>query len=164
MKLLYAIVFAFFPLAAPVAAPAQSDVSLLRALCSYDYYEDAAGDCSATSAGEVFTLETILEKYGAIIARDTDDEIVVFYFNDPEDIPVGSTYPHGGNLTAKNPIVSEDDSSGETATEQGPIAFRVVTPPMENGDEAADEVATTGPTARTISTSPGGVDDNRAIE
>jgi hypothetical protein len=62
--------------------------------------------------------------------------------------------------------VSEDESSAETATEQAPIASRVVTPesPMENGDEAADEVTTTGPTARTISTSPNRVDDNSAIE
>jgi hypothetical protein len=167
LKLLYAIALSFFPISAPAAAPAQSpDMSLLSALCSDDYYEDTAGDCSVISAGEGITLEVILETYGAIITRDTDDEIVVLYLTDPEDIHVGSTYPRSENLTAKNPIVSEDESSGETAAEQGPIASRVVTPesPMENGDEAADEVTTTGPTAWTISTSPGRVDDNRAIE
>ena len=168
MKLLYTMAFSLFTLAAPVATPAQSvDALLLSALCSDDYYEDTADHCNTISAGEVFTLEAILEKCGAIITRDTDDEIVVFYLTDPENIPVGSTYPRGGeNLTTQNPIVSEDESSAKTATEQGPIASRVVTPesPMENGDEAADEVTTTGPTARTISASPGRVDDNRAIE
>jgi hypothetical protein len=151
-------------MSAPAAAPAQSPgMSLLSALCSDDYYEDTAGDCSTISAGEVFTLEAILEKYGAIITRDTDDEIVVFYLTDPEDIPI---YPRGESPTAENAIETEDESSAETATEQGPIASRVVTPesPMENGDEAADEVTTTGPTARAISTSPGRVDDNRASE
>jgi hypothetical protein len=67
----------FFPISAPAAAPAQSpDMSLLSALCSDDYYEDTAGDCSTISAGEVFTLEAILKKYGAIITRDTDDEVL----------------------------------------------------------------------------------------
>jgi hypothetical protein len=165
LKLLYAIALSFFPVSAPAAAPAQSpDMSLLRALCSDDYYEDAAGDCSAISGGEVFTLEAILEKYGAIITRDTDDEIVVLYLTDAEDISVGSTYPRGENLTAKNPIVSEDESSVETATEQDSIASQVVTAEWSLEQVDADDVTTTGPTARSTPTSPGPVDDHRAIE
>jgi hypothetical protein len=50
-------------------------MTLLSALCSDDYYEDTAGHCSAISAGEVFTLEAILEKYDAIVTRDADVEI-----------------------------------------------------------------------------------------
>jgi hypothetical protein len=77
VKLLYAIALSLFPISAAGAAPAQSpDMSLLSALCSDDYYEDTAGDCSTISAGEVFTLEAILKKYGAIITRDTDDEVL----------------------------------------------------------------------------------------
>ena len=165
MKLLYAIALSLFPISAP-AAPAQSpDMSLLSALCSDDYYEDTAGDCSTISAGgEVFTLEAILKKYGAIITCDTDDEIVVFYLTDPEDIPVGSIYPRDESPTAENAIGTEDESSAETATEQEPSQVVAAESPIENGDEAADDVTTTGPTARSIPTSPGPVDDNRAIE
>ena len=159
LKLLYAIALSFFPISAPAAAPAQSPhMPLLSALCSDDYYEDTAGDCSTISAGEVFTLEAILKKYGAIITRDTDDEIVVFYLTDPEDIPVGSIYPHGESPIAENAIGTEDESSAETETDVAAES------PIENGDEAADDVTTTGPTARSIPTSPGPVDDNRAIE
>ena len=88
MKLLYAIAFAVFSVAAPVASPAQSlDLSLLPALCSDDYYEDTAGQCGAVSAGEVLTVEAILAKYGIIITRGTDDEVIVFYLDDLEDMP-----------------------------------------------------------------------------
>jgi hypothetical protein len=75
VKLLYAIASALFYVAAPVAAPAQSlDLSLMSALCSDDYYEDTAGQCGAISAGEVFTIEAILAKYGvrlhAVVLKD----------------------------------------------------------------------------------------------
>jgi hypothetical protein len=82
VKLLYAIASALFCVAAPVAVPAQSlDLSLISALCSDDYYEDTAGQCGAISAGEVFTIEAILAKYGIIIS-DTDDEVIVLYLDD----------------------------------------------------------------------------------
>jgi hypothetical protein len=56
VKLLYAVAFAFFPL----AAPAQTlDSSLLTALCHDDYFEDTAGQCRAMSAGEIQTIEAI---------------------------------------------------------------------------------------------------------
>jgi hypothetical protein len=168
VKLLYAIALSFFPLlAASVAAPAQSpDMTLLSALCSDDYYEDTAGHCSAISAGEVFTLEAILEKYGAIVTRDADVEIVVFCLTDPEDIPVGSIHPLGESPTAENAIVTEDESSAETAIGQNSIASHVVTAesPLEKGDGADDEVTTTGPTARRIPATEGPVDDNGTIE
>ena len=74
MKLLYAIAFAFFPL----AATAQTvDSSLLSALCHDDYFEDTTGQC-ITMATHQITIESILEKYGMIITRDTDDEIANF--------------------------------------------------------------------------------------
>jgi hypothetical protein len=167
VKLLYAIALSLFPVSAPAAAPAQwPDISLLSALCSDDYYEDTAGHCSAISAGKVFTLEAVLEKYGAIITCNPDDETVVFYLTDPEDMPVGSIYPRGENSTAENAVGTEDGSSAKTATEQDSIASQVVTAEwlLEQVDETADEVATPGPTARSIPTSPGSVDDHRAIE
>ena len=90
VKLLYAIAFAVFSVAAPVASPAQSlDLSLLSALCSDDYYEDTAGQCGAVSAGELLTVEAILKMYGVIITRDTDDKVIVI-LDDVEDLPVGS--------------------------------------------------------------------------
>ena len=128
MKLLYAIALSLFPISPPAAAPAQSpDMSLLSALCSDDYYEDTAGDRSVISAGKVFTLDVVLEKHGAIITRDTDKEIVVFYLTDPEDIPAGSIYPCGESPTVENAIGTEDESSAQTATERDSIASQVVT-------------------------------------
>jgi hypothetical protein len=87
VKLFAAIAFAFFPLAASIAASGPSpDVTLLTALCQDDYYEDTAGRCAAIYAGEVLTAEAVLEKYEVIV---TDDEFVVF-LDDTEDTPVGS--------------------------------------------------------------------------
>ena len=49
MKLIYAIAFAVFFVAAPVASSAQSlDLPLLSAQCTDDYYEDADGQCGAS--------------------------------------------------------------------------------------------------------------------
>jgi hypothetical protein len=44
VKLLYAMAFALFPLAAPAQSP---DTSLLTALCNDDYFEDTAGQCKS---------------------------------------------------------------------------------------------------------------------
>jgi hypothetical protein len=168
VKLLYTIALSFFALAAPVAAHAQSfEVSLISALCSDDYYEDTAGQCSALFAGEAFTLEAILKKYGATITPDADDEIVVLYLmDDPEDIPVGSVQPRTENPDTGEANVTDDESSAETAIEQESIASQVVDAesPHQNGDGAVDEVTITGPTARHIPASDGPIDDNRAIE
>jgi hypothetical protein len=159
VKLLYAIAFAVFFPAAPVASPAQSlDLSLLSALCSDDYYEDTAGRCTAISAGELLTVEAILAKYGVIIASDTDDEVIVFYLNDLDDIPVGSIEPRNEDAG-----LTGDKSCAEPANEQETIASRVITlePPSEIGGEVADDIATTGPTARSIPAAADPFEDNR---
>ena len=161
MKLLYAIASALFCVAAPVAAPAQSlDLSLMSALCSDDYYEDTAGQCGAVSAGEILTVETILKMYGVIITRDTDDEGIVFFLDDSEDMPVGSIQPRN-----EDAVLTDDKSNAEPANEQDTIASRVtVQPPIEIDGEAADDVITTGPTARRIPAAAESVDENRTIE
>ena len=162
MKLLYAIAFAVFSVAAPVASPAQSlDLSLLSALCSDDYYEDTAGQCGAVSAGEILTVEAILAKHGVIITRDTDDEVIVFFLDDPEDMPVGPVQPRN-----EDAVLTDDKSNAEPANEQDTIASRVITvqPPIEIGGEDADDITTTGPTARRIPAAAEPVDDNRTIE
>jgi hypothetical protein len=98
VKLLYAFAFALFPLAAPAQA---LDPSLLTALCHDDYFEDTAGKCSSAPTGEVLTIEAILEKYGAIVTRETDDESAIVYLTDPEDLPVGTT-PHAAKVPLRN--------------------------------------------------------------
>ena len=161
MKLLYAIASALFCVAAPAAAPAQLlDLSLMSALCSDDYYEDTAGQCGAISAGEVFTIEAILAKYGVVITGDTDDEVIVFLFDDLEDTPVGSIQPRNEDA------VSTDEKSTAEPAEQETIASKVVAvqPPPEVGGEAADDVTTTGPTARRIPAAAKPVDETRTIE
>ena len=163
MKFLYATAFALFSLAAAsVASPAQSlDPSLLSALCSDDYYEDRAGQCGAISAGEVFTIEAILAKYGVVITGDADDEVIVFLFDDPEEIPVGSIQPRN-----EDAVLTDDKSNADPTNEQDTIASKAVTvqPPLEVvGGEAPDDVTTTGPTARSIPAAANPVND-RTIE
>ena len=161
MKLLYAIASALFCVAAPVAAPAQSlDLSLMSALCSDDYYEDTAGQCGAVSAGEILTIETILKMYGVIITRDTDDKVIVI-LDDVEDLPAGSIESRN-----EDAVLTDDKSNAEPANEQDTIASRVITvqPPIEIGGEEADDITTTGPTARRIPAAADPVDDNRTIE
>jgi hypothetical protein len=76
VKLFAAIALAFFPLTAPMAAPALSpDIALLTALCQDEYHEDTAGRCTSIYAGEVLTVEAVLEKYEVIV---TEDEFIVF--------------------------------------------------------------------------------------
>jgi hypothetical protein len=165
VKLFCAIAFALFPLAAPVIASAQSlDVSLLSALCSDDYYEDTAGRCSVIASGKVLTLEAILEKYGFIISRESDDEVVVCYFDDSEDMPVGSIQPQSASPTAEDATVTDDKSNAEPANEQETIASRVITVDPPSEISGADDVTMTGPTARRIPAAAEAVDDNRTIE
>ena len=162
MKLIYAIAFAVSFVAAPVASSAQSpDLSLPSALCSDDYYEDTAGQCDAVSTGEVLTIETILAKYGVVIIGDTDEEVIGLYFDDLEDTPVGSIQPRN-----EDAVATDEKANAEPADEQETIASKVVTvqPPLEIGGEAADDVATTGPTARRIPAAAEPVDDTRTIE
>jgi hypothetical protein len=155
VKLLAAITSALFCVAAPVAAPAQSlDLSLMSALCSDDYYEDTAGQC-----GAIFTIEAILAKYGIVLTPTSDDELVVLYLDDLDDMPVGSVQPRNEEAAA-----TDEKSNAEPANEQETIASKVVTvqPPLEVvGGEAADDVTTTGPTARSIPAAANPVNDRR---
>jgi hypothetical protein len=89
MKLLYAVAFTLFPLAALAQSP---DASLLTALCHDDHFEDTAGQCKALTAKEDFTLEAIVAQYGEVISSDADDESV-FYLTDPEEVPLGAIRP-----------------------------------------------------------------------
>ena len=156
MKLIYAIAFAVCVVAAPLASAAQSpDQSLSPPLCSDDYYDETAGQCGSVSIGEVLTIEAILAKYGVIII---DGEIIALYFDDLDDMPVGSIRPRNEDA------VPPDD---EPANEQvDTIASRtiIVDPLSETGGEAADDITTTGPTAQSIPVAAETVDDNRTIE
>jgi hypothetical protein len=156
VKLVRVIAFAVFFVAAPVASPAQSlDLPLLSAQCTDDYYEDADGQCDALSAGEVLTIEAILAKYGVVITGDTDDEVIVFLFDDPEDMPVGSIRPRN-----EDAVPTDDDPSNE---QLDTIASKIiiVDPPSEIDGEATDDIATTGPSAQSIPVAAEPVDDNR---
>ena len=132
---------------------------MLSALCSDDYYEDTAGQCGAVSAAEVLTIEAILAKYGVIITCDTDDEVIVL--DDLDDMPVGSIQPRN-----EDAVLTDDKSNAEPANEQDTIASRVITvePSFEIDGEAADDITTTGPAARSIPAAAEPVEDNRTIE
>jgi hypothetical protein len=162
VKLVRVIAFAVFFVAAPVASPAQSlDLPLLSAQCTDDYYEDADGQCDVLSAGEVLTIEAILAKYGVVITGDTDDEVIVFLFDDPEDMPVGSIQPRN-----EDGAPTDDKANAAPANEQETIASRVIVlvAPSEISSEVADDVATTGSTARRIPAAAEPVEDTRTIE
>jgi hypothetical protein len=151
VKFLYATAFALFSLAAtPVACPAQSlDPSLLSALCSDDYYEDAAGLCSAPAPPEalpdVLTVEAIIEKYGVIVACDLNDVSVIALLADPDaSLSVGSIYPRRESPIAGNPIVTEDQTSADPSSEPATIASPIVTETqLRRKGEDADDVTTT---------------------
>jgi hypothetical protein len=143
VKLFAAIAFAVFPITAPMAAPAPSpDIALLTALCQDDYYEDTAGQCGSIYAGELLTVEAILELNGVAIV--TDDELVVF-FSDPEDTPVGSILPRNEGFTDEQALVTDEKSKAQPATET--VAAKVVPaePQFETIDERMDDVTMTGP-------------------
>jgi hypothetical protein len=153
---------AVFSVAAPVASPAQSlDLSLVSALCSDDYYEDTTGQCGAVAADEVFPIEMILTKYGIVITGDTDEDVIVLYLDDDlEDTPVGSIQPRN-----EDAVSTDEKSNAEPAKEQETIASRMIVleAPSAIGGEDADDVTTTGPTARSIPTAANPVND-RTIE
>jgi hypothetical protein len=171
VKFLYATAFALFSLAAaPVASPAQSlDPSLLSALCSDDYYEDTAGLCSSPAPPEglpdVLTVEAIIEKYGVIVACDLNDVSVIALLVDPDaSLFVGSIHPRRESPVSEKAIVTEDEISADPSSEPATIASPIVTETQlrQNG-EVADDVTSTGPTARSIPAAVEAVDD-RTIE
>jgi hypothetical protein len=160
VKFLCALASALFWVALPVAAPAQSpDLSLISALCSDDYYEDTAGQCSVISAdGEIF----ILTQYGIVIAGDTDENVIVLYLDDLEDTPVGTIQPRN-----EDAVATDDKTNAEPANEQETVASRVIMlePPSAIGGEVTDDVATTGPTARSVPAAAAEpVEDTHTIE
>src|SRR5262245_24072524 len=130
----------------------------MSALCSDDYYEDTAGQCSVISAdGEIF----ILTQYGIVIAGDTDEDVIVLYLDDLEDTPVGSIQPRN-----EGALVTDDKPNAEPADEQETIASRVIVleAPSAIGGEGANDVAAIGPTARSIPAAADVVDDHRTTE
>ena len=156
MRLIYAIAFAVFFVAVPMGSPAQSlDLPLPSAQCTDDYYEEADGQCDALSAGEVLTIEAILARYGIIATGRTDDEIIAFYLDDLDDMPVGSIRPRN-----EDAVPTDDDPSNE---QLDTIASRIiiVEPPFETGGEAADDITTTGPSTQSVPVAAEPVDDNR---
>jgi hypothetical protein len=164
VKLLYAVAFAMFPL----AAPAQTlDSSLQAALCQDDYFEDTAGECSAISAGEVLTIEAVLVKYGAVVTQGTDDEIAHVFFEDPEETPVGSIDSRSESPTAEHAILTDDGLDAEPALKEETIASKIATPvpQLEITTEDADDIATTGPSAeRSPAVAAAPVDDNPTVK
>jgi hypothetical protein len=132
----------------------------MSALCSDDYYEDTTGQCGAVSANEVLPIEMILTTYGVVITGDTDEEVIVLYLDDLEDTPVGSIQPRN-----EVSVSTDEKSIAEPAKEQETITPRVIVleAPSAIGGEDADDVATTGPTARRIPAVAEPVDD-RTIE
>ena len=150
VKALYAALALFF-VAAPTASSARSpDLSLSPPLCSDDYYEDTAGECGAVSAGEVLTIEAILAKYGVIVV---DGGVIVLYFDNLDDMPVGSIRP-------RNEDAGPTDEKFEAA-QQETIMSRVVTPDAQSeiDVEAVDDITTTGPAARRIPAAIGAADE-----
>jgi hypothetical protein len=164
VKLFAAIAFAFFPLTAPMAASAPSpEIALLTALCQDDYYEDTAGRCASIYAGEVLTVEAVLEKYEVIVA---DDEFVVF-LDDIEDTPVGSILPRNEGPTDEHAVVTDDEFKIQPATEQDTAAAKVVPtePQLETADECVDDIAMTGPaTQRSAPLAAAPVEDEPTTE
>jgi hypothetical protein len=124
----------------------------------------AAGDAyRAVRIGglaQVLTIEAIVAKYGVVITGDTDEEVIVLYLEDLEDMPVGSIEPRN-----EDAVSTDEKSKAEPVKEQETIASRVVMlePPSAIGGEVADD-ATTGPTARRIPAAAEPVDDTRTIE
>jgi hypothetical protein len=165
VKVLYAIVFALFA----QAAPAQTfESSLQAALCHDGYFEDAADRCSSISVDEGLTIETILDKSGAIIAHGTDEESAIFYLTASEDVPVGSIgHESSGEEYA---ILSDDESRADAAIEQKTIIAQIITAesPIEKLDSVvldADELEPTRPTAaHTAASTSGAFEDDWTIE
>jgi hypothetical protein len=158
LKLLYTIAFALFPLTALAQTP---DTLLLTALCHDDYFEDMAGQCRSLTAKEDLTIEEILAHYGEIISSDANDESV-FYFADPEDVPVGAIRPRQ-DTPSDDPIAREDDDRTADLTKESTAAQSVTIEfSHARGEQAVpntDEFAASGRTPTGILT-----DEDRTVE
>jgi hypothetical protein len=160
VKLLYAMAFTLFPL----AAPAQSlDTLLLTALCHDDYFEDTAGQCKALTAKEDLTLEAILAQYGEIISSDANDESV-FYLTDPEEVPVGAIRPRQSTRSDNAIAREDDDGTAGLTNEENTVAAQIITlesshKKIEHVDADGDDVATNGATPVGVATNTGILSD-----
>jgi len=113
----------------------------------------------------VLTVEAIIEKYGVIVACDLNDVSVIALLVDPDaSLSVGSIHPRRESPIAGKAIVTEDEISTDPPSEPATIALPIVTETQlrQNGEDA-DDVATTGPTARSVPAAAEAVDD-RTIE
>ena len=160
MKLLYAVVFTLFPLAASAQT---QDPSILAAVCNDDHCDDAIQG----SAAEVFSIEAILEKYCAVATCNTEDGVATVFLNDPEDVPVGSIEPPTEIPAAEHAIWTDDDLGANPVVEEGTIASQIVTPELqlEKVSEDANDIETTGPTTRPIpAVAAAPIDESPTIE
>jgi hypothetical protein len=114
MKFIYAVAFALFPLNASAQDP-----SLLSAQCHDDYYEDTAVQCL-----DILTVEAILEKYGAVVATDTDAGLAALFLADPDDVPVGSIHSRGGGAATEHPIAKDDEVGVVPQVQEDTIAMK----------------------------------------
>jgi hypothetical protein len=163
VRLLYAVAFALFPL----AAPAQTlDPPTLAAVCNDDHCDDSGNQGLTISADDVLSIEAILEKYGAAVVRDTDDELAGVFTSDPESLSVGSIN-HAAIPVAEHAILLEDDCGDEPTSGRDTIASHIASPEpqLERVADDADDVATTGPTGKYIpAVAVAPVDDDATIE
>ena len=146
VKLIYAAMFALFPLSAPAQI---FDSSLLSALCNDDYYEDTAGHCSA---GEVLSIADILQKYSAV-TRDAGterDELVQAFPSYPEDMR--SITPKTGPGPAERAILTLPDNDFGDVRDTISSQVTMPQPQIAIVAEAADDIAITGPAVKRIRT------------
>jgi len=155
VKLIYAIAFALFPLAASA-----QNASLLSALCHDDYYEDTAGECD-----DILTVEAILEKYTVVIPGTNAGPATIFLVDPEDDITVGSIRPRDGSPAAEHTILKDDELGADPEAQEDTIASQIVAPAPqpENSVEGVDDVIATGPTAQR-SPIVSAADDNATIE
>ena len=152
MKLIYAAMFALFPL----AAPAQTlDPSTFAAVCNDDHCDDSCSQVDALDdSGGILSIEVILEKYSAVLPRDAAN-LAGDLPSDSDDLPVGSIGPQIGAGPAEHAILTlPDDDFGddEPAGVRDTISFQVAAPQTQFVEVAgeADDVPTTGPASKSI--------------
>src|SRR4051812_35980746 len=153
MKLIYAAVFALYPLVAPAQA---LDPSMLAAVCNDDHCDGRFDQEVSVSTSEVLSIEAILQKYGVVVMRDTGDDLEGFLLSDPEDVAVGSIFFRIERAPAGHAIFSlpnDDCSDDEPTGGRDTIASQItVLEPQTENVVVANDVAMTGPVATRIPT------------
>jgi hypothetical protein len=122
--------------------------------CVYD--DHCEGDCGpdlAISNGEILTIEAILERYSAVVTRDTDGDLAGVLLSDPEGMTEGSIHPRSENPTPEHAVLTDDGLRTDPSVEVDTIVSQIkaLEPQLEKVADEADDVATTGPTAKRIS-------------